>query len=420
MTTDVLDPAADATSDTITRLRAALDRGIDALTSTAFRSGHRAGWMHWELSGDGTPAGMRAGNPALYDGDVGVAWACGELGAALDRPDLTDLALRVARDAVDRARALGGGLLAGAGGIVLAGRRIEARTGERLPGLEALAVGASHGADVTSGWAGAALAGRAGDEQLARDALTHLERLAHRDASGWSWPERDADRAGRALCGLAHGASGIAWAAAEVAARYPSLVEPASALVRGALRWEGAWFDTARGRWPDLRADPPTHPALWCHGAAGIGTVRLRLLGLAGQGLDLGVPVETLTAEAEVAVQACGQELAASVRLAEQHGPAAIAGGLTLCHGLGGPLDVLLLAGETWSVPEHVAAAQELAGGLLAVLGDEPLTWPAGLPVTGGTSLFLGLAGALLVLARAAHPSAGIASPSLLGVPAPS
>nr|WP_239579851.1 lanthionine synthetase LanC family protein [Microlunatus panaciterrae] len=362
---------------------------------------------------------MRAGNPTLYDGDAGTAWVCAELGVLLGRDDLVELAQRVMADTSTRAAQLPAGLLTGRAGVGLAQKRIEVLTGSRT--AESLGVdlgwdGTPPGsADLTSGVAGLLV----GDLTAAQaeTALLLLERSAHGGPGGYCWPEPEAPDplAGRPLCGLAHGNSGVVWALAETAARYEALAPRAGELIREALRWERSWFDPVRGRWPDLRTVPPSHPALWCHGAAGIGAVRLRLLALSGQGLELGLPLEELTAEAELAVQACGQVLADSVQLAQAQDPAALAGGLTLCHGLGGPLDVLLSAHRLWEVPEHLAAARSMAVAVADLLGQNPLDWPSGLSATGGSSLFLGLGGAALVLARAAYPDR-IGSPALLGI----
>jgi hypothetical protein len=136
------------------------------------------------------------------------------------------------------------------------------------------------------------------------------------------------------------------------------------------------------------------------------------MLQLAEAGLDLGVPAETLRAEAEAAVHACGRLLADAA--SGSSGEEGVAGGLSLCHGLGGPLDVLLLAHETFGAIEHLHAARTFALAVLDRLDPDPLAWPAGIRASGGVSLFLGLAGAMVVLARLAYPESAVASPSLL------
>lgn len=397
-------------------LRDTVDACADALVATAFRSGRRAGWLHWQHDAEGAPTTMRAGGAALYDGDLGTAWACAELGVALDRSDLVDLALTVAADAIPRARALPEGLLGGVHGVALAARRIEACTGTSLAGVPAPATAAPAESDLGAGAAGMLLVA---SHDVADALLSRLQRRAVRTDAGWCWPGGPPDPGetapGRALTGLAHGGSGVAFAAAEVAARYPDLAGRAAEVVRQALAWERAWFDPVRSGWPDLRSDPPTWPVRWCHGAAGVGAVRLHLLGLVDDGLDLGVPTESLLAEAEVAVRACGQAIGQAVAGAGGTDRVWADGGLTLCHGIGGALDVLALAGRAWRSDAHVDAARELAAELVGLLPTEPVRWPTGARGRGAPGLFLGLAGAAWLLARVAEPTLGLPSPSLLG-----
>ena len=197
---------------------------------------------------------------------------------------------------------------------------------------------------------------------------------------------------------MAHGASGVALALAEAAAQQPVLAADARPLIGAALAWERAWLDPIRGSWPDLRGESISYPAWWCHGAAGIGLVRLRMLALQRAGLDLGLPEPSLLAEAGAAIRAGSAELARAV--AGGGHPA----GLTLCHGAGGVLELLTLAAEVFGVEEHLRLGRQIAAQLLAGLDRDPLRWATGLPVLGGGGLFLGLGGAAVVLARLAFP----------------
>ncbi|MBK9158081.1 MAG: hypothetical protein IPM11_08135 [Micropruina sp.] len=47
-------------------------------------------------------------------------------------------------------------------------------------------------------------------------------------------------------------------------------------------------------------------------------------------------------------------------------------GGLTLCHGMGGPLDVLVLAAEVWELPQHLDAAGRNASDLVSLARTTP------------------------------------------------
>ena len=204
----------------------------------------------------------------------------------MGRPELADLGRRAAARALDAARTLPGeGLLAGRAGVRLAAyaNGIAAGAGPVRPDAS----------DLTDGAAGVLLAhvrtGTAPDGELVR----LLARRAVAQEVGWAWADDPGEsgpgeqggpasvEAPRAvpLLGLAHGASGVALALAEAAAIAPDL-RPGLALAVGGLAWESGWFDPIQG-WPDLRSDEPTFPVWWCHGAAGITTVRLRLLQLA-------------------------------------------------------------------------------------------------------------------------------------------
>jgi hypothetical protein len=382
-------------------LQRAVERFADTLAGTAFVDRDRAGWLSWELTADGRPTTMRGGNPALYDGDSGNAYACAVLGVALDRADLVDLSVRAARHALDRSRGLGPALLSGRPGVELAARRIEVLTGARVADIDVSGWARADriGADLTDGLAGTLYAGSVVGAPLPaqRELVEALAAAGIPGPVGRCWPDLSAvDR--RPLCGLAHGASGVALALAEAAAQQTILVADARPLIGAAIAWERAWFDPIRGSWPDLRGESISYPAWWCHGAAGIGLVRLRLLELQRAGLELGLPEPSLFAEAGAAIRAGSAELARAVA-AGGH-PA----GLTLCHGAGGVLELLTLAAEVFGVEEHLRLGRQFAAQLLAGLDRDPLQWATGLPVLAGGGLFLGLGGSAVVLARLAFP----------------
>ena len=122
------------------------------------------------------------------------------------------------------------------------------------------------------------------------------------------------------------------------------------ALAAGGLAWESGWFDPLQG-WPDLRGDESTFPVWWCHGAAGMTAVRLRLLELAEQGVDLGMPLSSLRAQAHAGLELCTDHVEAAV-VAAGAGELPSAG-LTLCHGLGGALDALGYASQVTGDEAH-------------------------------------------------------------------
>ena len=112
----------------------------------------------------------------------------------------------------------------------------------------------------------------------------HLVSLASRGETGWSWDTLGTPGE-RHLLGLAHGASGIALALAELGAATGRSDFLAAA--KEAVVYERAYFRPAEGNWPDLRSFVQVGPTgeapsmlAWCHGAPGIGLARLALIPL--------------------------------------------------------------------------------------------------------------------------------------------
>ena len=181
-------------------------------------------------------------------------------------------------------------------------------------------------------------------EELLESAVRHGEHLvnmATRMEQGWSWDTLGLPNE-RHLLGFAHGASGIAYALAMLAAA--SARQDFLDAAQEALRYERAHFRPAEDNWPDLRSfvqpgpagEPPCMLA-WCHGAPGIGFARLLLHKL--------MPNEpSILAEAEVAIRITSATL----------GEAAPGiGNFSLCHGDFGNADLL----GTWSRPTQAAGA---------------------------------------------------------------
>jgi lantibiotic modifying enzyme len=393
------------------RLRAAAERAADLLVANAIVSGGRATWLGatMEWTGAGVETVNRTGDPALYDGSAGIAMAAWSVAAPLRRDDLADIAVAAARHAVSAGDHAGGvGLFDGLAGIGLAALEIGDGAGDRRLRADGVALlgrvakaTPSH-ADIISGSAGIvvallAAARRAAPEQHVGAATRwghDLLASALRRGWGWSWPSPDPG--GPDLCGLAHGAAGVAWALGLLADATGD--DRFLDAVAGVRRYERSWFQPAENSWPDLRPEtcaggsPLVCPALWCHGATGIGLTRLALWRLAEH--------PALEAEAASALQAA--TAAASHALAGHPGA-----GLTLCHGLGGTVLLLLAAHDVLGAPEHLAAARWVAAQALDQLGEDPTHWPSGLP-DGSFSpgLMTGIAGTMYALARAADPAA--------------
>ncbi|MBK9156577.1 MAG: hypothetical protein IPM11_00280 [Micropruina sp.] len=373
--------SAEPATPTVDVLTDAYERNLRALKECAIVDGPTTGWGTWETDAVGNPTVLRADRMSLYDGNAGIAWAMSRLG-----------------EAVVPAGALPtqGGLLGGPVGLGFAAGSLGRVSLE------------GRGFDLGDGLAGDLLAlvrTHSPDEDAVRGIVARLDAAARWDAGGACWPDPREASIARPLCGLAHGASGIALALAEAALAYPSVAEPATRLVAGALRWEAAWFNPVAGGWPDLRdSEAGGHPVMWCHGAAGIAAVRLRLLQAVRAGLVLDYPVEAIAAEAHAGVLACGKSLTGAVRTAREYGFESVPGGLTLCHGMGGPLDVLVLAAEVWELPQHLDAARRIASDLITLAPDDPMEWPSGLRKGDALGLFVGTAGTALLLARLIDP----------------
>jgi lantibiotic modifying enzyme len=392
----------------------------EELAATAIVAGNRCTWLTGAVD---TSTGERrvvyhTGAPSLYEGDAGIAWVLAHAARAFDRNDYGDLARAGALCAVQQAeRELSGGLYSGACGVSTAALQVAVAVGDaRLQALAIALLEKSTAArppeyDLISGTAGIVLAllaahAETGAARLLDQALElgrELAASARRRPWGWAWPSGGANEPG--LCGLAHGASGIAWALAELDAVTGSgEFEPA---IGEALRYERSWFDRRRSNWPDLRSDMPTvgpgrpFAAAWCHGAAGIGLTRLRLH-------TLGSEKPILLAEASAALQATFADARNALHDGRLH-----THGITVCHGLGGAVDLLLTAHLVLGEAEHLATARLLLGKATAALGSDPSCWPDGLGNNGSSlGMMTGAAGTLLVFLRAANvlevPSVGL------------
>jgi lantibiotic modifying enzyme len=290
------------------------------------------------------------GEYGFYSGLSGIAWACSEIGRELAHEGLMARGRAAMRNAA----------------------RLQTRK-DRL--------------DIINGSAGVIpalldAARRDGDEEFLSAAIRHGEHLmslAARGEHGWSW-----DTLGLAgephLLGLAHGASGIAWALAELGVAVGRTDFLAAA--KAGLAYERAHFRPAEGNWPDLRSFVQSGPTgerpcmlAWCHGAPGIGFARLALSAL--------LPDEpAVLEEAETAIRTAAASLGQGT------------GNFSLCHGDGGNADMLLHAAETIARPELRQVAEAAGARGLQRFEAAGMPWPCGVPSAGETpNLMLGTAG---------------------------
>lgn len=370
----------------------------------------------------------------LYDGSAGVGWFLAQLFGTRGDDAVRRTAEGALRNALARASAdpVSGGLYHGALGVAVAA--VEA--GRLLGSSGLLAAGQDLGRgiaddvaaaddrtgdfDLVGGMAGSvvgllALASREHDPEFVAAARAAGDRLidgaVHRDA-GWCWPSPEAELAGAApLCGLAHGAAGVAWAFAELFETTGDDRYLEAAVM--ACRYERGWYAGGRG-WPDLRppesGEPettgwPTHPAYWCHGAVGIGLQRLRLFEITGD-------------------RVAGAEAGAALAAARMAGRTALRGpstsfdaNLSICHGLSGIADLEAEAAVVLGVREHLDAARALGDAGMKRSAAAGGRLPCGVPGGGETAgLMLGLAG-IGALHLRLHDPAAVPPPGLIARP---
>src|SRR5690606_11454945 len=135
------------------------------------------------------------------------------------------------------------------------------------------------------------------------------------------------------------------------------------------------WFSPERRAWADLRTphqggtqhDWPAWTSAWCHGAFGIGAFRWRLYEKTG---DL-----TALAEASASIDAA-RGFVAHARQALRAG---VVSDVTLCHGIGGAIELMLLAYEVTGERDHLVAARRAGDLSLDIRDANQHRWTVGL-----------------------------------------
>jgi rhamnogalacturonyl hydrolase YesR len=198
------------------------------------------------------------------------------------------------------------------------------------------------------------------------------------------------------LCGLSHGTSGIGFVWLELG-NY--LTNPAFYwLAEQAFAYESQYYDTQLNNWYDLRKilsfaqeEPAMRKAYekgerdyftqgasmnaWCHGAAGIGLVRLRAYEVLGNPLYLEEARHAIKHTRQTTIQA--------------H----LLNSPTLCHGSAGNAELFLKAYEVTYEPAYLEMALNIAEQLLQLKNEKGI-YCSGTRYAGeDTSLFLGNAG---------------------------
>jgi hypothetical protein len=368
--------------------------------------------------------------PDLYSGSAGVALFLAELHALTGDADFRETArcamARALRQAHLRPRDLASplSLFHGLAGLALAASRAGRLLGEPELCAEAARIverihalrESPHLLDLLSGSAGAIIALL----DLARFSACDAERnvavvlgdelcgAAERRGAMRFWnPERASGPqvASAPLTGLSHGAAGFALALLSLyqATGTARFLEAA----REAFAYEDSQFDPRAGNWPDLRdshdvsetRETTRFAGGWCHGAPGIALARLRAASIDRENADS----HRTVARAAIAT---------ALQIADR-AIANPASDLSLCHGLAGLLDILLIAGRKLGDPACLELA-ERAGRTLIPRQGLAVESPS---VCANPSLMLGMAGTGYALLRL-HAPDRVPSILLLGEPA--
>jgi type 2 lantibiotic biosynthesis protein LanM len=221
--------------------------------------------------------------------------------------------------------------------------------------------------------------------KFAKQIADHLIEIAHKTKKGWSWntlnihsKDSSAD-----LTGFSHGTAGIAWALMEL--YYVTKEEKYNSAAQMAFEYERSWFDPQYGNWPDLRNKNENNniaslygSVAWCHGAPGIGLSRLRAYDLSGD--------EVYKKEAEIAISTTYNMINQSLQTGQSN--------FSLCHGIAGNAELLIMAGISLKNTELINYAQEVGRAGINLYANALNPWPCGIIGAGELpGLMLGIAG---------------------------
>ena len=368
---------------------------------------------------------QRAYPPDVYSGTAGIGFFLSHLYSRCGDPMLKRTAMGALEQAVANAEQMtpnarigfytgwaGLAYVLQQGGRLLGTDVVAGRAAVFLQEIERISL-QDGGIDVLAGCAGAIPVLLSCDEKIeaARKIGDHLIRIAHKNGRGWSWntlQPHSAD-ASRNLAGFSHGAAGIAWALAELS--HASGDREYFEAAKNGFAYERHLFNPEYSNWPDLRDNNPgnakRNPAAiygtlaWCHGAPGIGLSRLRVFDL-------------------LADEDCKQEAAIAVTTTYTNIRQTLEGGqgnFSLCHGLAGNTELLLMAAHSFNNPGLLEFAKQVGFAGIDRYGNKENPWPCGVMGAGESpGLLLGLAGIGYFYLRLAD---AVNTPSIL-IPAPS
>jgi hypothetical protein len=276
----------------------------------------------------------------LYTGRMGILLACARVGYLLESDELLERAAALSEQPFDSsAKDLPFDLMSGRAGAIIA-----------LLSLRALRTRSDP----------VELAARLGDEIIAG---------AQQCQGGWAWPSH-ASTQRRFLTGYSHGVAGIGASLLELfrhtkERRYRHAAEQA-------FRYERRWFNAEKGNWVDLRDNDGKrehfgefgYPAQWCHGAPGIALSRLRAHAI--------LEDEACLAEARIALATTQRSVESALRDGQVN--------YSLCHGIAGNADVLLIGASALDDggSQAIATAKTVGSVGLSRFGKGGSPWPLG------------------------------------------
>jgi lantibiotic modifying enzyme len=366
----------------------------------------------------GMPARQAVLGGDLYEGSAGIARFLGHAARIAGEDALRGAALGAIRHGLARTR--GWSLHSGRLGAGLVGLELAEALGEKElvpPSVEAIEA-ASEAALAEAGAAPAdLLGGLAGVVHGLVEALPYdidggwrarafdlgraLLAAAAGTPTGICWPT--APGSAEHLCGLGHGAAGVALALVRLAALAPE-EEGWAAAAAAARGFERGWFSPEHASWADLRQDAlgpggPGYPHFWCHGSVGIAHERLRAIAA-------GLADPLCRADAAAALAGAAADAERILALPAGPGGSDRTNG-SLCHGLGGVVDLLAEAHALAPDPAALALMRRLTAFIRNDAGPER-RWRSGIPGGGAPTpgLMLGSAGIGWAHLRAADPTA--------------
>ena len=204
--------------------------------------------------------------------------------------------------------------------------------------------------------------------------LDHIVRLANflvesatKTGEYWSWQSIVNKNH---LTGYSHGSAGIASALLEVynLTRNQNYLSAAQM----GFNHERRLFNAQHGNWPDLRdfEDLPvntTGPKFgdsWCHGAPGIALSRIRAFQITND--------ETFKNEALTALNTTYWLTINTMNRPNMYT------NFSLCHGLAGNAEILLIGGMAFNMPNYIQAAHQIAQQGIQQYRNNKLKWPSG------------------------------------------